>query len=393
MNMELVHLLSRLKTEMLSNLFNPITTTGRTVYYELKVLYAMHVADLTLGGELECSTSGAPQSTASRITAAIRSASRHLANGALASLHAVQPAASNLTPAGCRVTFANSSGQSGRVSGSWGPQDELLLIRAACLQYPLQTCSLQSDVLRPSSSFLKQIASDSFHMRSGYGFGPRSKLVLLASCSLEQSHRSIHLPTDSASGGGGGRQVKQGGQFLTPWRPPPRSVTHSSELEFLDFVEVFRSFNRHMRKDLKDLFDQVCQRSPPTAKRPADGELSHSSCVSPAVAPSTCPIFAPSESCAEASGRFRAGLITRNSPFDQDFKARKICDAIAIASITGNSVATGQSKLLTCFELQYFLKRFQREGVIYMYCRNIALRKCYFFDILCEIVVRLNSIL
>lgn len=41
------------------------------------------------------------------------------------------------------------------------------------------------------------------------------------------------------------------------------SITHSTQLSFLDFVDLFKSFGLRCRKDLKDLFDQMSSTKKP----------------------------------------------------------------------------------------------------------------------------------
>lgn len=41
------------------------------------------------------------------------------------------------------------------------------------------------------------------------------------------------------------------------------SITHSTQLSFLDFVDLFKSFGLRCRKDLKELFDQVSSSKKP----------------------------------------------------------------------------------------------------------------------------------
>ena len=46
-----------------------------------------------------------------------------------------------------------------------------------------------------------------------------------------------------------------------------KPITHSSKLEFLDFVELFQSFSLWCRKDLKDIFDQIATTTPKVQKK------------------------------------------------------------------------------------------------------------------------------
>lgn len=47
------------------------------------------------------------------------------------------------------------------------------------------------------------------------------------------------------------------------------SITHSTQLSFLDFVDLFKSFGLRCRKDLKDLFDQMSSTKKPHVEEAA----------------------------------------------------------------------------------------------------------------------------
>lgn len=44
------------------------------------------------------------------------------------------------------------------------------------------------------------------------------------------------------------------------------SITHSTQLTFLDFVDLFKAFGLRCRKDLKDLFEQFAMTPKPNDK-------------------------------------------------------------------------------------------------------------------------------
>ncbi|KAK3593089.1 hypothetical protein CHS0354_038127 [Potamilus streckersoni] len=124
------------------------------------------------------------------------------------------------------------------------------------------------------------------------------------------------------------------------------SITHSTHLSFLDFVDLFKSFSLRCRKDLRDLFEQFA-----VSKPNADKQIKANQQVSPST--------------------FKNGsTLTRNNMFDlthsndnQYLQRRKICDAIATSSIFENcaGVDTVQSKCLGLVEFREFLEDYQEE--------------------------------
>lgn len=58
-------------------------------------------------------------------------------------------------------------------------------------------------------------------------------------------------------------------------------ITMSSHLSFVDFVDLFRSFVLHMRKDLLDMFEQNAVILPPPPPHPQQQQSSSSSTPSP----------------------------------------------------------------------------------------------------------------
>ncbi|CAL1528797.1 unnamed protein product, partial [Lymnaea stagnalis] len=127
------------------------------------------------------------------------------------------------------------------------------------------------------------------------------------------------------------------------------SITHSTQLSFLDFVDLFKSFGLRCRKDLKDLFDQMS-----SSKKPHVDEAPTSIDI-PSQAPTSDNIW----SCS-------LGSITRITPQDLKFDSQqrhKICDALAVSSIISNcaGVDTSHSSYLTPNEIHEFLVKFQVE--------------------------------
>lgn len=75
----------------------------------------------------------------------------------------------------------------------------------------------------------------------------------------ERFLKSLSLPRDRSRLFSSSSPSQQGGDS-----PPPLScgpaITHSSQLDFLQFSELFRSFLVRSRKDLRTLFEQVASR-------------------------------------------------------------------------------------------------------------------------------------
>ncbi|KAF6199527.1 hypothetical protein GE061_007553 [Apolygus lucorum] len=129
------------------------------------------------------------------------------------------------------------------------------------------------------------------------------------------------------------------------------SITHETQLDFVDFVALFRSFSLRARKDLKDLFDQFSM----SCRSMSDSSLNDGSL----------------KSSPEHSGRApKIGLLTRNSSADLlDYKntpamqKKKIFDAIATSSIVSNcaGVDTSKSQVITMSNFAKFLETKQLE--------------------------------
>ncbi|XP_052101647.1 uncharacterized protein LOC127735503 isoform X2 [Mytilus californianus] len=119
------------------------------------------------------------------------------------------------------------------------------------------------------------------------------------------------------------------------------SITHSIQLTFLDFVDLFKAFSLRCRRDLKDLFEEFALSCKPSGKDP------------PVVRP---PGYAPppGDYC----------VITRNSLYElsqDNVQRHKICDAIAVASIGPNcaGVESTQNRCLSLKEFKEFLEEYQ----------------------------------
>ncbi|KAK3797679.1 hypothetical protein RRG08_054698 [Elysia crispata] len=124
------------------------------------------------------------------------------------------------------------------------------------------------------------------------------------------------------------------------------SITHSTQLSFLDFVDLFKSFGLRCRKDLKELFDQMCSN-----KKAHVEEITGGASVD-------VPVEAPTSD--------NICSITRITPQDlrvESQQRHKICDALAVSSIISNcaGVDTSHSSYLTPTELHDFLVNFQEE--------------------------------
>ncbi|KAL3193090.1 hypothetical protein MRX96_058588 [Rhipicephalus microplus] len=122
------------------------------------------------------------------------------------------------------------------------------------------------------------------------------------------------------------------------------TITHSSQMNFLEFAELFRSFMVRCRKDLKDIFESVATNSKVTASE-----------------------LAAEEMASPKSRRTRPkvlGLLTRTSKYEYvDPEQKKICDAIATASIVSNCAGVDSSKrlVLECADFKKFLATRQKE--------------------------------
>lgn len=77
------------------------------------------------------------------------------------------------------------------------------------------------------------------------------------------------VPRDKDRNGGGGGIVPGGSE--APWQVKTRatSIMYETQLNFVEFVALFRSFSLRARKDLRDLFGQLAI----TCRSQSDGSL------------------------------------------------------------------------------------------------------------------------
>ncbi|CAL1293730.1 unnamed protein product [Larinioides sclopetarius] len=152
------------------------------------------------------------------------------------------------------------------------------------------------------------------------------------------------------------------------------AITHSSQLDFTQFTELFRSFLVRSRKDLRTLFEQVAVSS----KGLSENHNAES---------------AEWDKTAASSKRV-LGLLTRNTPFDymDNTQHKKICDALAAASIVTNcaGVDTSKTLVLGVEEFQRFLgeqqgeQKTEKEVVALIRCHEpdaeLRARNCLSFE-------------
>lgn len=126
------------------------------------------------------------------------------------------------------------------------------------------------------------------------------------------------------------------------------TITHSSQMDFLEFTELFRSFLVRMRKDLKNLFEQVSV----TVRAVNEPSVSNPKQIQHGI---------------KVEQNKMLGLLSRNTPFDyhSNNQRKKICDAIAAASIVTNCTGVDTSKVMVMgiVEFQNFLATNQGENL------------------------------
>uniref|UniRef100_T1IQR7 Phosphoinositide phospholipase C n=1 Tax=Strigamia maritima TaxID=126957 RepID=T1IQR7_STRMM len=127
------------------------------------------------------------------------------------------------------------------------------------------------------------------------------------------------------------------------------SITHATQLDFIDFLDLFRAFSLRTRKDLKDLFEQMATQ-PKIVK-----ELSKDSHLTTDTSPE----------CDDATKQAaHHGLLTRmKAESAAESHRRKICDAIAVASIVANCAGldTTASETISLDDFRHFLSTHQGE--------------------------------
>ncbi|XP_035226303.1 1-phosphatidylinositol 4,5-bisphosphate phosphodiesterase epsilon-1-like isoform X2 [Stegodyphus dumicola] len=123
-------------------------------------------------------------------------------------------------------------------------------------------------------------------------------------------------------------------------------ITHSSQMDFIQFTELFRSFLVRSRKDLRCLFEQVAV---PYKGLPENYNFDRSASLKEPY----------------GSSKKFLGLLTRNTPSDyvDSIQRKRIYDAIAAASIVSNcaGVDTSRTLVLRLEDFQRFLSDHQGE--------------------------------
>ncbi|XP_076173797.1 1-phosphatidylinositol 4,5-bisphosphate phosphodiesterase epsilon-1 isoform X3 [Ptiloglossa arizonensis] len=146
------------------------------------------------------------------------------------------------------------------------------------------------------------------------------------------------------------------GGMEAPWQVKARttSIIYETQLNFVQFVALFRSFSLRARKDLRDLFDQLAI----TCRSQSDGSLRDFN-VRPPVMRQT----------SDATPQ-RIGLLTRNNSIDcheyktsSNLQKKQVFDAVAAASIVKNcsGVDTSKSQVITLATFTKFLELRQQE--------------------------------
>ena len=163
-------------------------------------------------------------------------------------------------------------------------------------------------------------------------------------------------------------------ELSTPSRQAIKSaITHSSQMDFLEFQELFRSFLIRSRRDVKDIFEQIATKS--DIHSFTEGTVDTLSTAPPisvdqlTVSPT---VSVMSDHSFNTTGNDKnnklLGILTRNSTFDrteESYQKSRIFDAIAAASIVANSsgMDTLKTLLLTATDFQAFIITYQCENV------------------------------
>ena len=141
------------------------------------------------------------------------------------------------------------------------------------------------------------------------------------------------------------------------------AITHSSQMDFIEFMELFRSFLVRLRRDIKDLFEQIASKGDIHSFSEQESNIKDSN-------------QSPASSSTDPHDNKLLGLLTRNTPFDFDeanHQRIKICDAIAAASIVSNcaGVDTLKTLLLTANDFHAFLVTYQGEDLSLEEVKNL----------------------
>ncbi|XP_015189292.1 PREDICTED: 1-phosphatidylinositol 4,5-bisphosphate phosphodiesterase epsilon-1-like [Polistes dominula] len=159
------------------------------------------------------------------------------------------------------------------------------------------------------------------------------------------------VPRDKDRNGGG---MPGGSETSLQVKTRATSIMYETQLNFVEFVALFRSFSLRARKDLRDLFGQLAI----TCRSQSDGSLRDFS-TRPAVL----------RQASDATPQ-RIGLLTRNNSIDcheyktsSNFHKKQILDAVAAASIMNNcsGVDTSKSQVITLATFTKFLESRQQE--------------------------------
>ncbi|KAF7286706.1 hypothetical protein GWI33_004332 [Rhynchophorus ferrugineus] len=132
--------------------------------------------------------------------------------------------------------------------------------------------------------------------------------------------------------------------------PRVGSILYDTQLDFIDFVTLFRSFSLLIRKDLRDLFEQLA--------------ISYRSMAVNASKVNGVKAKMPEQTTRKAS---KFGLLTRNSKQELEGQVvntqKKVFDAIAAASIFTNcaGIDTNNSQVITLSTFTKFLETRQME--------------------------------
>ena len=178
-------------------------------------------------------------------------------------------------------------------------------------------------------------------------------------------------------------------EFATPIRQTIKSaITHSSQMDFLEFQELFRSFLIRSRRDIKDIFEQIATKSDihsycetpieTTLSAPNTGSVPIELTLSPATSVMSEHSLQSSHPTIEKNNKL-LGILTRNSTFDKNedtYQKARIFDAIAAASIVANSsgIDTLKTLLLTATDFQAFIMTYQCESVALDYVKALIRR-------------------
>lgn len=153
------------------------------------------------------------------------------------------------------------------------------------------------------------------------------------------------------------------------------AITHSSQMDFIEFMELFRSFLIRSRRDIKDIFEQIATKSDFLSFNETESLTTTNTGLNDV---NSSPLSSNSEKSnnylnfnelyTNKSTKKLLGLLTRNSPFDQNeetYQKTRICDAIAAASIVANSagIDTLKTLLLTATDFHAFIITYQCENL------------------------------